>query len=231
MAIVKLTYTRSRPGIKAHLRYIVHRPGRDRDTITRELFDNVGAKEKQHAYHLIDTTKRPLFFKIIINLDPKKEDIYKDLDLQHLTRHTIRQMKHLIGRDVPFVGTIHNDHTNLRHVHAIGVVQGRVAKADFQKLRTLWKTATEEARSPRRLRDRVWEHPRIRYLTQARLLTQPVPAQRRYRSSKSLQLQQGCSNCGYGQFTGIPSYRLYCPSCHRPLKHERTVGDELGRRV
>ena len=30
MAIVKLKYTRSKEGIKRHLRYIVHRPGKER---------------------------------------------------------------------------------------------------------------------------------------------------------------------------------------------------------
>jgi hypothetical protein len=27
---------------------------------------------------------------------------------------------------------------------------------------------------------------------------------------------------------GIPSYRLYCPSCHKPLNQEKTIHVELG---
>jgi hypothetical protein len=231
MAIVKVKYTRSREQMKAHLRYIVHRPGKDEATITRQLFDQLSGTDKQQAYQLIDGTKHPVFFKVIINLDPKKEDTYKDLDLQHLTRLTISQMKSLIGRDVPFVATMHNDHTPLRHIHAICAVQGKIAKADFKKLKTLWQFATAEARAQRRIRDRVRQHPRMRYLAQARLLTQPVPVQRRDRSSKLLGIQHGCYNCGYGRFTGIPKYRRYCPSCYRPLNQERTVRDELGRHV
>jgi hypothetical protein len=231
MAIVKVKYTRSIAQIKAHLRYIVHRPGKDEATITRQLFDQLSGKDKQYAYQLIDGTKHPVFFKVIINLDPKTEDIYKDLDLQQLTRLTISQMKTLIGRDVPFVATMHHDHTPLRHIHAICAVQGKIARKDFERLRTLWKYTTAEARAQRRMRDRVRQHPRMRYLAQARLLTQPVPVQRRNRPDKPLQMQHGCDHCGYGQFTGLPKYRRYCPSCHRPLKQERTVRYEFGRHV
>src|SRR5687768_12053583 len=135
MAIVKVKYTRDPIKIKEHLRYIVHRPGKDREKMTRELFDAYDRSDKAQAYDLIDATKRPLFFKIILNFDAKKEDTYKDLDLQHLTRQTLSQMQRLIGRDVPFVATIHDDHTPLRHIHAIGMVQGRIAKEDFKKLR------------------------------------------------------------------------------------------------
>jgi hypothetical protein len=38
MAIVKATYTKSRPGAKAALRYIQHRPGREGEKVKRELF-------------------------------------------------------------------------------------------------------------------------------------------------------------------------------------------------
>ncbi len=38
MAIVKATYTKSRGGAKASIRYIEHRPGKDGDKITRNLF-------------------------------------------------------------------------------------------------------------------------------------------------------------------------------------------------
>jgi hypothetical protein len=232
MAIVKVNYSRSIEHIKQHLRYIVHRPGKDREHMTRELFDTFDRRDKAHAYKLIDATKHPLFFKIIINPDPKREDTRKDLDLQHLTRQTIAEMQRLIGRDdLPFVATIHNDHTPLRHIHAIAMVQGRIAKANFYQLKTLWKTATAEARSQRRSRDRVREHPRVQYLTQARVLTQSIFTQRRERAFKPLRMQHGCDHCGLGQFTGIPSYRLYCPSCHRPLNQEKTAHVEHGRQL
>jgi hypothetical protein len=232
MAIVKVKYTRNPIEIKEHLRYVVHRRGKDGETMTRELFDAFDSRDKTHAYDLIDATKHPLFFKIILNPDPKREDTRKDLDLQHLTRQTLREMQRLIGRDdLPFVATIHDDHTPLRHIHAIAMVQGKIAKADFYRLKTLWQTATEEARSQRRQRDRVREHPRVQFLTQAKGRTQPAFAKRRSRSYKPLQLQPGCDHCGYGEMTGIPTYRHYCPSCHRPLNQETSLELELNQQL
>jgi hypothetical protein len=217
--------------IKEHLRYIVHRPGKDRETIARELFDAFDRADKAHAYERIDATKHPLFFKFILNFDANKEDKTKDLDLQHITRQTLCEMQQLIGRDMPFVAVMHDDHTNLRHIHAIGMVQGKIARTDFQKLRTLWVTATAEARAQRRQRDLVREHPRVQFLTQARVLTQPVYTRRRDRLFKPLRIQHGCFHCGYGEISGIPSWKNYCPSCHRPLTQEKSLQLELNRQL
>ncbi len=40
MAVVKMKYTRSRAAIKAHLRYIIHQPGKEQEKPTRELFQH-----------------------------------------------------------------------------------------------------------------------------------------------------------------------------------------------
>ena len=117
MAVVKVEYTRSRPRMKAHIRYITYRPGRDREKISRALFDNHGLSDTQRAYHMVDMAPRGTnFFKIVISPDPKREDRYKDLDLPHITRQTILQLEAQIGRHVQFIGTIHNDHTPNRHL-------------------------------------------------------------------------------------------------------------------
>jgi hypothetical protein len=231
MAIVKVKYTRDPIKIKEHLRYIVHRPGKDREKMTRELFDAFDRTDKTQAYERIDATKHPLFFKFILNFDAKKEDTFKDLDLQHLTRQTLSQMQRLIGRDVPFIAVMHDDHTDLRHIHAIGMVQGRIARAEFAKIKTLWLTATEEARSQRRQRDRVRQHPRVQFLTQARIRTQPVLTQWREQRYKPLRIQHGCYHCGYGDMSGIPSWWNYCPSCHKPLNQEKTLHLELSKQL
>jgi hypothetical protein len=232
MAIVKVKYTRDPIKIKEHLRYIVHRPGKDRQSLSRELFDGFDRMDKARAYELIDATKHPLFFKIIMNFDSKKEDTRKDLDLQHLSRQTLREMQRLIGRDeMPFVAVIHDDHTPLRHIHAIAMVQGKIAKTDFYQLKHLWKAATAEAREQRRSRDLVREHPRVQYLTQARMLSQPIVTKHRDRAFKPLRIQHGCYHCGYGEFAGIPSFWFYCPSCHRPLNQENTLQLELSKQL
>src|SRR4051812_22825788 len=132
MAIVKLKYIKGRAAIKAHLRYIVHRPGKEQGRTTRELFHhNYMSVTKQYAYDLINgAPKGTVFYKMTINFHPHREDTHKDLDVQHIASLTVREMQLRLGRSVPFIATIHNGHakTDLRHIHAICLVQGRVSK-------------------------------------------------------------------------------------------------------
>jgi hypothetical protein len=63
MAIVKLKYARGREAIKAHLRYIIHRPGIEQGRMTRELFHhNYLSVTKQEAYALINNAPRGTVF-------------------------------------------------------------------------------------------------------------------------------------------------------------------------
>jgi hypothetical protein len=179
---------------------------------------------------------------MVINLHPLKEDTHKDLDLHAITSLTVREMQLRLGRSVPFIATIHDGHadTDLRHIHAICLVQGRLSKEEFAKLKTLWKVATAEVRSQRRNRDRVQERHRTRFLTKARVLYHYQPTKERllsradsprmkYRGYKPWQLQHGCYNCGYGQLSGLPRWYAFCPCCHKPLNQEKTLRLELGR--
>jgi hypothetical protein len=246
MAIVKLKYVRGRDAIKAHLRYIVHRPGKERERMTRELFQHdYLSVTKQYAYDLMNTAPRgTVFYKMTINFHPQKEDSHKDLDLHFITSLTVREMQLRIGRSVPFIATIHNGHakTDLRHIHAICLVQGRVSKEEFAKLKTLWQTATEEVHLQRRLRDRTQERRRTRFLAQAQVLYQSSPSnqrylfqadapKKRYRGVKPLQMQHGCYSCGYGQLGGMPKWFAFCPCCHRPLHLEKTLHLVLDRQL
>jgi hypothetical protein len=246
MAIVKLKYTRGREAIKAHLRYIVHRPGKERERLTRELFHhNYLSVTKKYAYDLINNApKGTVFYKMTINFHPHKEDTHKDLDLQHITSLTVREMQLRLGRVVPFIATIHDGHANtdLRHIHAICLVQGRLTKEEFAKLRTLWQTASAEVRLQRRLRDLAQERRRTRFLTEARVVYQSSPSKQRYlyqadapkshqRRVKPLRLQHGCNNCGFGQKGGIAAWYEFCPCCHKPLTQEKTLHLELSRQL
>src|ERR671932_1347234 len=189
MAIVKLKYVRGRAAMRAHLRYIIHRPGKEQGRVTRELFHhNYLSVSKQEAYDLINNAPRgTIFYKMTINFHPLREDTHKDLDLQHIASLTVREMQARIGRIVPFIATIHDGHarTMLRHIHAICLVQGRLSKEDFAKLRTLWQVATAEVRLQRSVRDLVQERQRTRFLTQARVLYHASPAWERSLSQAS----------------------------------------------
>jgi hypothetical protein len=229
MAVVKIKYVRKRSQIKAHLRYITHRKGAREGKITRPLFNAEGACDKPSAYRLIEAAPRgTVFFKIILSPDPQREDTRKDLDLWELTCKTLTQVNVLLSRDVPFVATVHADHTPLRHVHGFFLINGRLTKAEFAHLRALWKTAREEALRQRRVLDRLRENPRFRALTRALARLRPRRPQMRRRSYRPLRLQSGCTACGYGQFTGIPADRIACPVCHQRLTRDRTPGN-VGR--
>jgi hypothetical protein len=151
MAIVKATYTKSRGGAKAALRYIQHRPGREGEKMKRELFGIDGVMERGEAYQMIDETEKgTVFFRIVISPDPATEDIDKDLSLQEITSQTMLQLKDRLTKDVPYVAVEHDDHAPHRHVHVLALVKGRLNTQDFQALRD---TATEAALLQRQERD------------------------------------------------------------------------------
>src|SRR5688500_9564843 len=118
MAIVKAKHIRGKGRIKAHLRYITHRKGFEWERITRPLFGRDGALTKQNIYDIIDKAGRgAVFHKFVINFHPLKEDTRKDLNLWEVTRIPLEQIKTKFGDSVPFIATVHDDHTLLRHIH------------------------------------------------------------------------------------------------------------------
>jgi hypothetical protein len=213
MAVVKIKYTRNRRAVKAHLRYITHRRGREDKTTTRTLFTEGGIITKQAAYELIDSVKPgTVFYKIILSPDPRREDSLRDLNLWQLTRSTAAALQAALKRDIRFLAVEHNDHTPHRHVHAIFLIPGKLSRQEFRTLATLARrAATEEARLQRQARDLLLQHSRSQTLRQ--ILTSA-------RSSEGVNappLQSGCRVCGYGELSGIPAFYAYCPSCHERL--------------
>ena len=86
MAIVKGKYTKQPKRIKASVRYIAHRRGKDGEKISRTLFGFDGPMEKEQIYKMIDAMpKGTYFYRLIISTDPRTEDMQKDLDLWELT--------------------------------------------------------------------------------------------------------------------------------------------------
>jgi hypothetical protein len=151
MAIVKATYTKSRKGAKASIRYIQHRPGKDGEHLTRTLFGSEGKMERADAYRLIDEAKKgSIFFRFVISPDPAHEDTDKDLWLRDITEQTMQTLADRLQTSVTWVGSIHADHTPHRHVHVIAVVNGKLFPQDFVRLR---ERATDVCLAQRRQRD------------------------------------------------------------------------------
>jgi len=232
MAIVKSKYIRAKDRIKAHLRYITHRRGIDGERMSRPLFGRDNALSKLQIYDMIDAVKRgAVFHKFVFNFHPAKEDTRKDLNLWEITRKTLEQIKTQFGESVPFVATIHDDHTLLRHVHGFFIIEGRLSKEEFSKVRGLWKVASSEVRQQRRRLDRM--HRSLRYTKLLPLLEnyKRKHQQGRGRRIRDIRMQPACQNCGYGNFTGIPSYLLTCPACKQWLTKSRQESLHLGRRL
>jgi len=244
MAVVKLKYLSKRPQLKAHLRYITHRRGSEAGRITRQLFNAQGLTDKRTMYELIDAARRgTVFYKFMINLDPKREDTYKDLDLANITRQTILALERKFGFSLPFAAVIHPaDHTPLRHVHGIFFLPHRISKEAFRMLRQIaWTTATAQAKLQRRARDRALGNPRNRRFALSRARTrsweQPQVVRSRAlmrlkpmgRGVRQLRFQRGCSSCGFGLTTGLSVFLSVCPQCGRPLTRERKL--RLSREV
>jgi hypothetical protein len=152
MAIVKATYTKSKGGAKAAIRYIQHRPGREGEKVKRELYGSDGRMVRGEAYQLIDDAEKgTVFFRIVISPDPATEDTDQDLSLREITSQTMRNLGERVRKNVSYVAVEHADHSPHRHVHVLALVNGRLHTPDLQALRT---TATEAALSQRQERDR-----------------------------------------------------------------------------
>jgi hypothetical protein len=234
MAIVKAKYIRGKPRIKAHLRYITHRRGVDGEHITRPLFGREGTLTKQHIYDMIDAARRgAVFHKFVINFHPLKEDARKDLNLWELTTKTLANIKTQFGDSVPFVATIHDDHTALRHVHGFFIVNGRLPKEEFVKIKGLWKVASTEARRQRLRLDHMRKSLRFKKLSPLLEKYKRKRGEGRGRRLREIRMQPACQHCGYGGRYGMPAYLLVCPSCKHWLTQSRQayLHDGRGRRL
>src|ERR671914_187346 len=232
MAIVKAKYIRGKARIKAHLRYITHRRGLDVGRITRPLFGRDGPLTKQQIYDRIDAT-RPgaVFHKFVINFHPVKEDTRKDLNLWEVTKKTLKHIKTQFGDSVPFVATIHDDHTLLRHIHGFFIVEGRLPKEEFAKIKGLWEIASAEVWHQRSRLDRMRKSLGYQKLKPLLENYKRKREQGRGRKMRTIRTQPACIHCGYGGMSGMPAYLLVCPVCKQWLRQSQQEYQYLGRRL
>ena len=232
MAIVKAKYVRGKARIKAHLRYITHRRGMEGERMSRPLFGRDGPLSKLQIYDMIDATRRgAVFHKFVINFHPVKEDTRKDLNLWEITRKTLEHIKTQFGDSVPFVATIHDDHTLLRHVHGFFIVEGKLPKKNSRKLRGC-------GRSPRRKCGA--SAGGLTACTRVSVIKKLLPLIEKYKRKhqqgrggrmRTIRMQPACQHCGYGGMSGMPAYLLTCPVCKQWLTQSRQEYQYLGRRL
>src|SRR5688500_14860098 len=157
MAIVKAYFTRSSEKIKKTLNYIVHRPGREGEKLNRELFGHTEESiRKEDAYRDIDAQPGMTYFHLKINFHPEREDTRKDLNLRDITRQSMMALEKRIQRPIRFLAVEHNDHTPLRHIHALVLVKlKRGERIGIEDWKVCREAATEQARLQRRALDAV----------------------------------------------------------------------------
>jgi len=225
MAIVKAKFTRKRSEVKTLLRYIVHRPGQERQRLTRDLFDydSDAPIAKEEAYERIDQASRgTVFFHVILNFSQKWEDRRKDLNLGDITRQSKLALEERLKRRIGLLAVEHDDHTELRHIHAIVMVKlsrgERLTKEDWQACR---KAATESARLQRRALDLFQGY---RY-HQERRFQKPLPARSMAHArgghlfvSRNTRALQGSTP------TVLVPTSCTCPRCHFTHLHDKQQG-------
>jgi hypothetical protein len=155
MAIMKTNYVlkdkQERVNAKKFIRYIEHRPGKDRERTARILFGEEGAMGRWQAYRFVDDApKGRYFYRIVINPDPQKEDTHQDLPLRELISATMQTLQEMRDTPIAWVAAIHDDHTDKRHIHALAVVKKRLNTPEIEALRD---SATAEAQLHREARD------------------------------------------------------------------------------
>src|SRR4051794_31619508 len=122
MAIVKATFTHSVSAAKANVRYISHRPNKEGEKSTRELWTEDGKVTKQEAYDLIEHTDPSTFFyRFAFSPDPKMEDAAHDLQLRGATADMMRSLNTRFGTPIPWIATAHENHSPHRHVHILAL--------------------------------------------------------------------------------------------------------------
>lgn len=199
MAVVKTNYVKRGKGEKARakatIRYIMHRPGKEGERITRRLFGFDGVMEKQQAYRMIDAAKKgTIFFRFVISPDPKREDSRRDLDLWALTTQTILRLEERLQKRLQFVAAEHADHRPHRHIHAVVLIEGKLSTTDLQALR---QAATELALAERLERDLAWEHQKQRARQFARQrASSKAPGHIWQPQAKPLVTYKTCFACG-----------------------------------
>ena len=244
MAIVKAQFTRKRTEVKTLLRYIVHRPGQEKERLTRELFgyDPTGTITKAEGYELIDQApKGTVFFHVILNFSKEREDRRRDLNLPDITRQTMLALGERLHRPINFLAVEHNDHTELRHIHAIVMVKlGRGERLSIKDWQACRKAATESARLQRRALDlfQVYRYQRERHYWKPFLTRSPGMAATR--STHRTGVYNG-RVLFTGQHASSRHTRMHhhvastlrtnasceCPRCHLAHTHDRRQGSHL----
>jgi hypothetical protein len=138
---------RDRNVARAYVGYISHRAGRGGQPTHRQLWGEDGQVSHDQALSIVDNAKAgSWFYRLSIDPSPATEDVHRDLHLKTLTSKTLTQIQLQMATDVPWLASIHDDHTDKRHVHVLAITPRRMNRADLDAIR---QAATVECRGQR----------------------------------------------------------------------------------
>src|SRR5215204_1565595 len=103
MAVVTANYVKKgsteRARAKATIRYIEHRPGKDNEKKSRNLFGIDGFMGRWQAYRMVDEAEKGrYFYRFVINPDPVNEDADRDLPLREIITYTMQALEERIQK-------------------------------------------------------------------------------------------------------------------------------------
>jgi len=222
MAIVKGNYVKRGKGervtAKANIRYIQERPGRDKEKLTRPLFDSAGLIGRHEAYQFIDAEakKGSFFYRLKLSPDPTKEDTKRDLNMQKLTRQMMQRLEKRLKTVIPWAGALHDDHTDKRHVHILAAIPRRLQRYELE---ALIKEATTICREQRRDLEPGKERTNWRDAPRHAKTYQSVKFGKRLSLTADRQAQKRPLILSGGSSSKVPA-SCTCPRCHFPQSHD-----------
>jgi hypothetical protein len=193
--------------VKRNIYYIQTRPGRDKEKLSRTLFGHAGNMGRKEAYQFInDAPKGTYFYRLKLSPDPKREDSKRDLHMHKLTRHLMKRLEKRLNTGLPWAAAVHDDHTDIRHVHILAAIPGRLQKYELE---FLIREATQLALVQRRLRDR--GRSQLPWQEQT-----PPPS---LKSGKYRTYQKQPEQAGAGGGVSPAQRSCTCPRCHMAQSH------------
>jgi hypothetical protein len=228
MAVVRANYCKQgkteRTIAKANISYIQTRPGRDKERLTRTLFGPSGSMGRAEAYQFItDAPAGTYFYRLKLSPDPLLEDGKRDLNMHKLTRAMMIRLEKRMKTAIPWAAALHDDHTDIRHVHILAALPRRL---NMYELEFLIREATALSQAQRRFLDRgasrlPWQQTAQHPLTVGKYRSQSVD-----RQSASHSLLPP-THRGGGVPKIVPPTSCTCPRCHRPQTHTGHRGSHL----
>jgi hypothetical protein len=227
MAVVRANYCKqglsARKIAKANISYIQTRPGRDKQRLTRTLFGPSGTMGRAEAHQFInDAPKGTYFYRLKLSPDPMLEDGKRDLNMHKLTRAMMKRLEKRLKTAIPWVAALHDDHTDIRHVHILALLPRRLQQYELE---FLIREATELSHAQRRFLDRgvsrlPWQERipakslktgKCTFLSATRTEASNHLPHQRHRWGRPVPPHSSCT----------------CPRCHMPQSHNSNRGSHL----